>query len=81
MDPLCDLYVALFYSPVADKLLLAAYFHRMATLLPSKAAELREVLIWMLNEIIAGDDLADDAFRIIGIIISNLRECASTFFK
>lgn len=35
----------------------------------------------MLNEILTGEDLADDAFRMIGIIISNLHECASTFFK
>lgn len=81
VDALCDLYIALFYSPITDKLLLAAYFHRMAMLFPNKAGEMREVLIWMLNEILTGEDLADDAFRIIGIIISNLHESASNFLK
>lgn len=37
VDPLCDLYIALFHSPVPDKLLLSAYFHRMALLFPNKA--------------------------------------------
>jgi hypothetical protein len=81
VDPLCDLYLALFYSPLSDKLLLASYFHRMANLFPAKAGELREVFMWMLGEVLAGEELADDAFRIIGTIISNLHECAGTFLE
>jgi hypothetical protein len=73
--------VSLFYSPLADKMLLASYFHRMAKLFPNKAAELREVLAWMLGEVLAGEELADDAFRIINLIISNLHECASAFLS
>ena len=79
VDPLCDVYVALFYSPLTDKTLLAAYFHKIALLFPNKMAELREVLIWMLGEVLSGDEIADDAFRIIGTILSNLHECVATF--
>jgi hypothetical protein len=59
VDPLCDVYIALFYSPLTDKALLAACFHRMALLFPNKTTDLREVLMWMLGEVLSGEEVAD----------------------
>jgi hypothetical protein len=42
-----------------DKALLAACFHRMALLFPNKTADLREVLMWMLGEVLSGEEVAD----------------------
>ena len=36
VDPLCDLFVELFYYPKVNKFVLAAYFHEMVKLFPSK---------------------------------------------
>jgi len=59
VDPLCEVYIALFYSPLSDKALLATYFHRMALLFPNKTTDLREVLMWMLGEVLSGEEVAD----------------------
>lgn len=52
VDPLCDIYAELFYSPIANKLTLASYYHIMAQLFPSKADNLKELLYWMMNELL-----------------------------
>lgn len=49
VDPLCDIYIDLFYNPRSDKLLLASYFHEMVRLFPSKWADLRELFFWMIS--------------------------------
>jgi len=36
VDPICDIYVELFYEAASNKLLLASYFHEMVRLFPSK---------------------------------------------
>jgi len=51
VDPICDVYIHLFYEAESDKLLLASYFHQMVKLFPSKYHELREVVDWMFNEL------------------------------
>jgi hypothetical protein len=51
VDPLCDVYAELFYQPLANKLLLASYFHEVAKLFPAKAADLRDLLYWMFGEL------------------------------
>lgn len=81
VDPLCDVYVSLFYSPLPNKRLLASYFHLMVRLFPSKGQQLREVINWMMNEVLSGDELADDAFHIINTIIAHLHESASIFIE
>ena len=49
VDPLCDIFVELFYNPKANKLLLTSYFHEMAKLFPAKWNELKDLFYWMLN--------------------------------
>ena len=41
VDPLCDIYISLFYSSISNKLLLASYYHEMAILFKSKSGELK----------------------------------------
>lgn len=41
VDPLCDIFIDLFYNPKSDKLVLASYFHEMVKLFPSKWTDLR----------------------------------------
>ena len=47
VDPLCDVYIELFYQPATNKLLLASYFHEVARLFTAKAAYLRDLLYWI----------------------------------
>lgn len=35
--------------------------------------------MWMFNEVLAEDDLADEAFKIINKIIHHLPQCAEIF--
>jgi hypothetical protein len=49
VDPLCDLFVELFYNPKVNKIVLAAYFHEMVRLFPSKWGELKDLVYWMMN--------------------------------
>jgi hypothetical protein len=51
VDPVCDVYIELFYQPLTNKLLLASYFHEIAKLFPSKSHDLKELVYWMLNEL------------------------------
>lgn len=49
VDPICDIFIDLFYNPKSDKLVLASYYYEMVNLFPSKWADLRELFYWMLN--------------------------------
>jgi len=49
VDPICDIYIDLFYNPKSNKITLASYFHEMVRLFPSKWVELRDLLYWMLS--------------------------------
>jgi hypothetical protein len=53
----------------------------MVKLFPSKANELREVFMWMFNEVLGEDDLAEEAFKIINKIICNLSDCFQIFLN
>lgn len=41
VDPLCDIYMDLYYSPISNKMLLASYYHEMVCLFPAKSNELK----------------------------------------
>jgi hypothetical protein len=77
VDPLCDVYVELFYQPLANKLLLASYFHELARLFPSKAAELRDLLYWVFGELFEEEEPCEEAVRIVLKLVQNLPACRS----
>ena len=52
VDPLCDVYIDLFYNPKSNKTLLASYFHEMVDLFQSKSRDLKELFYWMLQELL-----------------------------
>lgn len=56
VDPVCDVYVELFYQPVTNKLLLSSYFQEIARLFPNKFNDLKEVVYWMFNELFEEED-------------------------
>ena len=74
VDPLCDIYIELFYHPLADKLRLASYFGVMVRLFPSKGGELKDLLSWMLGELLETDSASDEAIKITGKILFGLGE-------
>lgn len=79
VDPICDIYIELFYEPLTDKLLLASYFHEMVKLFPSKWAELKEVAFWMFQELFEDADPMEDNIRILLKLFQNLGECKLLF--
>ena len=79
VDPLCDIYVELFYQPLANKLLLASYFHEVAKLFPSKAVDLRDLLYWMMGELFEEEDPCEDAIRIVNKMLQHLHSFHSLF--
>ncbi len=52
VDPLCDIFIELFYNPRTNKMVLASYFHEMVKLFPSKKLDLRELFYWMMSELL-----------------------------
>ena len=79
VDPLCDVYVELFYSPIANKLTLASYYHEMAQLFPSKADPLKDLLYGMLNELFEDPEPEEESIRVIHKIMSNLAPANGVF--
>lgn len=51
VDPICEVYMELFYQPLSNKALLSSYFHEIAKMFPSKSNDLKEVVYWMFNEL------------------------------
>jgi hypothetical protein len=72
VDPLCDIYCELYYNPKTNKLLLAGYFHEMVKLFPTKWGDLKDLVYWMLSELLEDDSACDDAVKITNKIMSRL---------
>ena len=79
VDPICDIYAELYYSPIANKLTLASYYHIMAQLFTSKTENLKELLYWMMNELLEESEPPEDAIRVINKIVASLPEAAHIY--
>ena len=72
VDPLCDIYIDLFYNSKSNKLVLASSFHEMVKLFSSKWSDLKELFYWMLNELLEDNVQYDEAIKITTKIIVRL---------
>ena len=79
VDPLCDIYIDLFYNSKSNKILLTSYFHEMVALFPSKGKDLKELFFWMLQELLEENVLCEEAIRITGKIIAWLPQIQHIF--
>ncbi len=77
VDPLCDIYIDLFYNPKSNKLTLASCFHEMVKLFPSKWHDLKELFYWMVGQLLEDDGSNEDSIKIthkIMIKLSNIKQ-------
>ena len=72
VDPLCDIFIDLFYNPKTNKTVLASCFHEMVKLFPSKGSDLKDLFYWMLNELLEDNVQYDEAIKITNKIIIKL---------